>query len=439
METCASQAECNLNTIDCRPCAYGEQVCRGNALERCSEGGWSPVDTCQTTALCLTGLGGTVGECLQSLCEPGWYCNGPRLERCSADRDRFELVALCATSELCDAAFAEEAARAGEPATCRPAACAPNAYRCDGANLLHCRPERTGWVDVTTCGSPGECNVTRAGCFQCSPGDVECNAEELRRCTDSGAWTVVERCATAALCDAVSERCGEPDCLEPGTFRCNNESLPILEICTEDLTWAERETCEEASLCVASAGRCLAPACEVNEFSCRGQERLRCREDRTQWDVIETCGVADTCYPEDGCLVGGCDDFTVRCNGANLEHCIGGRFVVQERCLTAALCDPIGPTCLQPMCNRGYDCMGSIVSVCSPGRDSWSEVFTCPIDTACDPLGTKGRAECDICLAGGYECQGNGLFRCAADGQTLPKVADCPTGCSVIDGVPSCQ
>ena len=75
-ETCASAAECNLNTRSCRPCVAGERMCRENVLERCDElGAWvpdGPAATCETAALCSVAPDHMSGSCSPPMCDtPG--------------------------------------------------------------------------------------------------------------------------------------------------------------------------------------------------------------------------------------------------------------------------------------------------------------------------------------------------------------------------------
>jgi hypothetical protein len=441
-EVCASAAECDVYARACRPCVPGERMCRGNVLERCDDSSlWVMESTCDTPELCTVASDRMSGSCAAATCEAGRHgCEGAVLVRCTEGRNDWQDVALCENPELCDPEYADTLAQSGTRGACRPAACEPGAFLCEGAELKQCAIDRTSFLVRETCESAELCNVMLGACVACEPGVIACNGAELRRCTPAGAWEVLDRCASAALCDLETESCLEPDCTAPGTLHCGGGRL--LEVCSDDLTWAPVAACATSALCNATSARCLTPACEEGEVRCVGDRHEGCSADRSRWELLATCPAGSRCEPDQGCVPGPCAEETARCNGPSLERCTGGVFEEVQRCETEALCDAPNNTCKMHACTEPYACneTGSIIRKCRPGRDALDEYLTCQSGTTCDArpaLGT-GQPECDACVANSYECNGNELTRCSSDGKRRERVATCTVPCNATSVPPTC-
>jgi hypothetical protein len=445
-ETCANPAECNLNSGTCRPCTPGERMCRNEELEQCDAmGAWQPQETCLSPELCSISANRLSGMCQPAACDNAGLhdCDGAKLVRCSEGRDRIDVVALCATPELCDAAYADELAASGARGACKPPVCGPNPFSCEGATLRHCDFDRAAWTDVATCDSAELCNAGLGACVACEAGTVECNGPVLRRCTAGGTWETLDTCASAALCDAGAGSCADAECDTPGRLACGAGGLPFLEVCSDALAWEVLEVCADVALCSTRAGRCLEPACDAGATRCHGNRQEHCSRDRTRWDTLTTCGDGEVCSPGDGCLPGPCTEGSVRCNLASLERCASGHFQEELRCETALLCNAETASCGTPACSDdpGYVCSGPIIRRCRAGRVALDDFRTCPDGTTCDAdpgVGT-GVPECDVCTPSVYECDGLTLLRCASNGQLRETVETCRTSCSVTDGVPACE
>jgi hypothetical protein len=445
-QVCASPAECNLNARTCRACEPGEIMCRDNVLERCDANAtWVADPPCDPTTRCSVTSDRRMGEC-KSACQAGKHeCDGPRLLRCSASRDRTEVVALCENEEHCDAQYADELAQAGKRGACRAAACEPDEFRCDGATLQHCSIDRTRLELHATCDSPDLCNSSQGVCAACSPGAIECNGAELRRCSDSSTWETLAICDAPALCDEEAGSCSRGSCSEPGALRCGGGDLPALEVCSDGLEWVVAEPCATRALCSVSAGRCLTPACDANETRCSGSRHEGCSSDRTRWDAVTACPPGTHCTPNEGCVPSPCVEDSFRCNGAGLERCVSGSFQEVARCETAALCDDVSVPgrCVASSCTKPFTCYdGGILRGCNP-RNGEYEFRTCrsPVPV-CDenPAVGTGQPECDECIADDYSCNGSDLRRCSSDGKRTEKVATCPTGmCNADTTPPTCM
>jgi hypothetical protein len=437
VQTCASEAECNVNTRSCRPCVPGEHMCRGSSLERCEPtGAWSVVATCDTPELCSVDARRTSGECSAAVCAASELrCTGAELQRCSAGRDGFEAVELCETSELCDVGHANGLVQAGEAPACLRPICAPNAWSCDGATLRHCSYDRKSWTQIALCDSAELCSAAKGACGPCEPGAVECNGAVLRRCKSSGGWETLDTCDAPELCNAPELRCEPAACKSPGSVRCGTGFLPALERCSEALAWETAEVCVNTELCSARAATCLPPACDAQAMRCNGNEQQQCSSDRTRWDVVSTCTPEQLCDASLGCLSGPCTEGVVRCNLTSLEQCVLGRFQELERCGSVALCDAVARQCRPAACAPGeFRCNVRNLQICNAARDDFEEYRSCDTNEICDAVA----GECDACVPNAFECELSELFRCSPDGLVLEKVGDCPTSCSVTGSVPSC-
>jgi hypothetical protein len=182
--------ECEPGTMRCNHGGYPD-------LDRCSaDGRWEGHDGCQNAALCSL----EARACLEPACAAGEFrCRGQILERCTADRTRFEEVARCAAGELCEAYAA------------------------------------TGDLDPA-----GGC---RAGpCIELS---FRCNSATLELC-EGGTWQPRQRCATPELCDSTSGECVDPAC-KFNRYFCDGQRFHVCPLSRD--AWIERSTCMEPLTC----------------------------------------------------------------------------------------------------------------------------------------------------------------------------------------------
>ncbi len=227
--TCQSPRHCDASAGICQPvpCTVNTTQCSGNEFQVCTPAGWQVNDRCSSGAQCDTRLG-----CQPAACEPnGYRCNGADLVRCNVDRTGWIPVRACATEGLCNVAAKR----------CDPPLCLPGQRRCFGARLEQCNPSRDGWQLIADCaaatpgveGSPSAlCDPSVDGGCQavpgCPTGALRCNGQSLERCRDN-AWRPYRRCTTAALCDASGAGSCQPPVCQPGTHRCIiSEVNPVL-------------------------------------------------------------------------------------------------------------------------------------------------------------------------------------------------------------------
>jgi hypothetical protein len=474
VDRCAGSLYCNASLGRCteQPCdaAQREQQCNGRTQVECLPGrsDWSPIDECITHELCTTGA----RACAPPACrisnpssQPSPYiCTSGNLLRCNDEQTGWEYVETCLNTANCYALIDE---LVGDPYArnmptgqlerlgCTPPDCTPGRYRCDGADLLLCNANRTGYLDrMDTCTGPRYCNASAGRCTPepCSVGDHQCSGDEYQVCTLAG-WEGIETCSSGAPCEATSG-CQETLC-RPNEYLCDGAQL---ERCNVSRTgWIPVKTCQTSALCDVAAKRCDPPVCEPEARRCTAAGALeRCNSGRTGWEQSGDCGAlaglapgangSALCDPSGAgrCLSGAaCMSGALRCNGAELERCGDNAWHPYAHCSTAAQCDVSSGTCLTPACDPGsFRCViasnppvvpdegasrrGLTLQVCNTSGTGFESVESCAALELCD----EAHGQCDICDPTLPPlCSGNRLLVCTADGQeqTLYKV--CTEGC----------
>jgi hypothetical protein len=81
-----------------------------------------------------------------------------------------------------------------------------------------------------------------------------------------------------------------------------------------------------------------------------------------------------------------------------------------------------------------YRCDAQNLDVCNTGRTGFLTVQACASAQLCDAT----NAQCDVCVAGAFSCQGADLHQCAPDGQSDPVVATCATAALCPPSGPAC-
>ncbi|HLV66165.1 MAG TPA: hypothetical protein VKY73_10145, partial [Polyangiaceae bacterium] len=217
---------------------------------------------------------------------------------------------------------------------------------------------------------------------------------------------------------------------EPGAYRCNGEYL----LRCDDGDWTLDRACATKDHCDSAAGQCT--VCSMpGQRTCRGAQRLRCSDDRSQWEVRETCESADLCNPTH---CGPCTPGEVQCVGdpaLELQICSqDGRWLPLETCESETLCrqsvdmarvDPSWtPQCRQAVCEPGMlTCDGANLRRCRQSRDGWDVVDICASTALCNMAASApsgGGATQNMCPVGcgqpgRYRCTDNLPERCADD------------------------
>jgi hypothetical protein len=249
---------------------------------------------------------------------------------------------------------------------------------------------------------PEECSeaaVLDGSCVvRCAPGMVRCNTNLLQRCNIQGnAWTLLNQCASATLCDATEARCTPPPCAAE-EHRCTEDGE--LQICRADRSGFElRERCRSAAYCITepSRQRCAETECRAGRQRCNGAQIEECRADRTGFDPVGApCASAALCVEGDAefprCETAACVPGQFSCSGRQLSRCAddGQSQLAINECATPELCLPAEQRCEEPLCEVGAQrCTGSVLERCNDARNGFAPVETCSSPAACNPTAAQ--------------------------------------------------
>jgi hypothetical protein len=353
--------------------------------------------------------------------------------------------------------------------------CEPSAFRCDGADLQACSPDRRGWQLVAHCASAGQCDASAAACRSCTPGEAGCNDRERQLCNSAGELAFAEDCGAAARCvlkgDRSVARCSSALC-EPGAFMCDGNRLRTCA--PEGDHWTLVARCASVPLCdkdsaAEQAARgvaptCLPPLCLPGTFACDGATPERCNADQNAWEPLAPCADPASCNASDGSCTPALDG-TVACSGADLvakkatgfatiEHCgsaslcdaaagackrsecgaagtlrcneelpnleecaADGTWVTREVCDARALCSVAERRCFPPACApEGTRCVGQAFQVCSADLTHWETKTTCGDDQTCGAAGCESGG-----CTSGARCVETSAEVCS-DGRWVPRL-----------------
>jgi hypothetical protein len=459
-------------------CALGEHRCtEAGVLEVCNANrdGYDPIEACIGPPFCnaVAADNGQPG-CEDAPCEAGeMQCNGPQIQVCTADRTRFDAVGPpCETRGLCNddndrGAFCQAAA-------CQRGPFSGTEFRCEGAALLRCNDQHTGYDPLASCATPGLCNAALgfAGCLPpaCAPGETRCNGNFVQRCNaQRTGFDNIEQCA-AGTCDSALGRCADP-CVQ-GSARCNAQGN--LEECRNLLVGREiTARCGSPQLCDATTRQCRQPpaGCTADGVRrCRQQGQAfvleECTDGRSRFATLDTCDGGEVCDPNDircdVCVQGseptcegsnlatcasngqtegntscanGCQTVTpgpdrcrncvpgsVACEGRQLVVCRqrnGSEVLDRQDCDTNALCQQTiasctgeGCVCEESVCDPGERrCNGGQPEVCNAGQTAFvADGANCGNGNCNNNTG-----RCFPCARGDVACRGGQLFGCGPD------------------------
>lgn len=490
LTACESAAHCSVDGAACSsaaggdapcclatPCESGELRCNSNELQRCrvDRTDLDQVASCATAALCAASMSSCTGdagvcECVEPACGPGeTECEGSTLRRCNADQTGFELVETCASVELC------ERGRARLPLSCEPPACAAGSFDCTAEGLLRsCKQDRTGFDDVRACpGGAAFCNGGQGVCTPapCEPGQRTCDGADVVACRadQTGFEPTGVSCETADLCSI--DAAGVVSCLPPAcaqsAVRCAGSQLqrcnagrtdfesvgpPCLR---DDLCSAERERCDycvpsrrECTFdlrfsrtcapdgnsfgpstfcplgCIANSGACQ--SCEVGSYACQNGLLSRCDDGFSFSPLFRGSDCAGntrmTCNGNTlqsvSCGPLGCNPSRNACN-----EC-AGQTRVCDGAEAFRACRPDGTFGAPTGCQDGLSCNGQGQCTCTP------DVASC--DGAqllvCNPAGSA--------IVAGARCSGAGgnVLRTCVDGEVITNTCASGALCSAATG-----
>ena len=409
-------------------CAAGETRCREGSLDRCNadQTAFEFVETCATPALCELGRDRTPLSCQPPACEAGSFsCSAEGvLAVCNADHTGFDLVQACPGG----AAFCN----AGQ-GRCTETPCQPGDRRCDGAQVLACRDDQTGFVAVgEPCATEPLCADDGRGAAQCltpacAPGDVRCAGSQLQRCNDGRTdfANVGPACLRADLCSAERQRC---DFCVPGRRECTPD-LGSSRTCAQDgSSFGQVTPCPLG--CIANTGACQ--TCDVGSYTCQGGQLSRCNNGFgfTPLGRASDCAGASrvTC---NGDALESVPCGALGCNSARNDcNLCSGQARVCDGATAFRSCQPDGTFGLSTGCQAGLLCTGAGQCVCTPG------VASCDGDEllVCNGAGNA--------IVPGERCSGrNGnVLRTCDDGQVTTNTCDSAELCDAAGGAdcPEC-
>lgn len=261
LDTCETNGLCELAhsqgvaTCPAPTCAVTDRWCGGSAgktLYQCPESRINtqavPLDECVTAGLCALAHSQGAATCPAPTCNlSDRWCGGSAnktLYQCPESRINSEpdIIATCATAELCTQAHDE-----GTPG-CPDPVCAVGEKQCNGSQLQICNTGRTGWTNLEKCGSATLCMnslmpSSQMTCDACVDGSLRCSAAQPQTCEDPGTGPATwedsgAECDAAALCDATTATC----LCSLGDTRCNPMTENIDEC--QATGWEESEVCE---------------------------------------------------------------------------------------------------------------------------------------------------------------------------------------------------
>ncbi|HYP75602.1 MAG TPA: hypothetical protein VER12_06605, partial [Polyangiaceae bacterium] len=155
IEQCMNRVLCNPNATRCevpRCPGAGAKRCQGNTQQTCRADltGWDELIVCPASGSCDPERG-----CLDAPCSSGAYrCNDVSLETCS--NGAWTRLASCQTSALCNASLH----------VCTAPSCAPGERQCQGNVLRRCNAARDGWDELETCSGHTKCSPETKRCEQ---------------------------------------------------------------------------------------------------------------------------------------------------------------------------------------------------------------------------------------------------------------------------------
>lgn len=245
-EACLDSAlgcRCEQGACVERECAPGALRCQEGAAQACERGVWGDAQACGFDQACLE------GACVPAQgCQAGQtLCAGDKLLACEGDA--FVLRLDCADNGLlCD----------GAQGACAERICEPSARSCRGDVALRCDPRGSGFEDAGV-----DCAADGGGCFEglcearCRPGRVRCDGAQVLTCRPDGLGEDAQACAPGLIC--AQGVCGEPVC-EPGQALCAG---------------ARATTCaEDGSGGLPGGEDCAAQGMRCREGACIGGDNL---------------------------------------------------------------------------------------------------------------------------------------------------------------------
>jgi len=219
----------------------------------------------------------------------------------------------------------------------------PGGYDCDGGKCV-CIPDCAN----KECGSDG-CGNLCGACppgFQCTDyGKCYCAPDCVaKECGDDGCGGL------CGFCQPGKEYCTENgNCLsfncKPGQMDCDGNEILL---CGDNGEWIPVGVCPGGTWC--SAGQCIPWVCKPGETKCEGNGYITCADNGAGWLPVMLCPSGTLCKAGQCVPVVGCQDVPKIgcCDGNTLKVCLDGTIMVED-------CGNMGCGWVP---NWGYDCGG---------------------------------------------------------------------------------
>ncbi|MFZ5896539.1 MAG: formylglycine-generating enzyme family protein [Myxococcota bacterium] len=253
---------CDATAGVCHGCKANTAWCSADYKTRiaCSSDGQTEVKTTNPGKFC-TGAGEWVDcvtddqcptvalpECMQKACVTGNKCGS-----------KPTLFSSACTNGTCDGAG-------------KCLICATGDYNCSSATLQKCSADRTKWDTVSTCSSASLCSKTAKQCLVCTPNSVSCSDLHTRVqcaadglssssevnankfCTGNGVWV---DCRTPTDCPTPTNVCAQATCTN-GVCGSSNRS--------SGASCAGNGSCDGAGTCIGPVGK----SCQSISLTCQG-------------------------------------------------------------------------------------------------------------------------------------------------------------------------
>jgi len=260
--------QCAANLCDatqgvCKGCVANTAWCSADYLSRiqCSSDGLSQSSSTKPGQFC-TGAGTWV-DCVN---DP--QCPTVALAQC--------LTKACTVTNTCGSKptlFSSACSNGSCDGAGNCLICAAGDYNCSGATLQKCSADRTKWDLASTCSSANLCSKSAKQCLVCEPNVASCSDSHTRKqcaadglsiatqndpahiCTGQGVWV---DCLSAADCPTPSNVCMQATC--NAANKCGTQNKAASSSC------AGNGSCDGAGTCIGPVGK----SCKSIALSCQG-------------------------------------------------------------------------------------------------------------------------------------------------------------------------
>ena len=431
-------------------CTVGEFNCSDDGhLQTCKAGSPPAFDVGQA---CGDGkCSASRGACLK--CAPGAFqCASNVLQQCDIFGSAFEDAATCDSKVACVADGQKGycvRCKAGSSG-CEPTSVLElNAVNQDSASsyyanthLVTCNLEGSGTDTAQTCLAESPvCDATSKKCLSCTPNALFCDGSQLNMCSaDGNDWTTKSNCNSGTVCDASAGKCVPQAGCTIGAFQCTGASL---QACNAAGTFDQIDRCDTAAACDANSGRCQ--KCQTNNYTCINDTVQACDFNQGEYTpyTAQVCTPGSCVTSQNSANCSMCRPGTVYCydGSPGYSQCTAGSNLVPVQCLkdvnnVQTVCSSVLGKCVACVPGRATCGQNGVLQVCKPDGSGYSTENCQDNNQQCD----AGRAQCVDAEPGRYYCTSDGdLMRVGFDSKhalnaTLVQSCGSQNQCDPYDG-----